>query len=84
MDVFSYTETRANLKRVMDKVVNDRTPVIITRAKAEPVVMVSLSDWQAMDETAYLLSSPANAERLRASIAELDAGRGEPHDLIER
>lgn len=83
MDVFSFTETRANLKRVMDKVVNDRTPVIITRQKAEPVVMVSLSEWRAMDETNHLLSSPANAERLRAAIAELDAGGGEVHDLIE-
>lgn len=83
MDVFSYSDTRANLKEVMDKVVNDRTPVVVTRQKAEAVVMVSLADWNAMEETLHLLSSPKNAERLRASIAELDGGKGVERELIE-
>ena len=81
MDVLTYSDTRANLKEVMDRVVGDRTPVIITRQKAEAVVMVSLADWNAMEETLHLLSTPANAESLRASIAELDAGGGVEREL---
>ena len=83
MDVISYSDTRANLKEVMDKVVNDRTPVVVTRQKAEAVVMVSLADWNAMEETLHLLSSQRNAERLRGAIAELDAGKGVERELIE-
>ena len=83
MDVLSYSETRANLKQVMDRVIDDCAPVIITRQKAKAVVMVSLDDWNAMEETLYLLSSPKNAESLRAGIRELDAGGGEEHELID-
>lgn len=83
MDVLSYSDTRANLKEVMDRVVDDRTPIVITRQKAEAVVMVSLADWNAMEETLYLLSSPTNAKRLREAIAELDAGGGTERELIE-
>ena len=83
MDVLSYSDTRANLKDVMDRVVDDHAPVVITRQKAESVVMVSLSDWNAMEETLHLLSSPANAQRLKASIAQLNAGHGQEHALIE-
>lgn len=83
MDVLTYSDTRANLKDVMDRVVNDRTPVVVTRQKAEAVVMVSLADWSAMEETLHLLSSPKNAERLREAIAELDAGGGVERELIE-
>jgi antitoxin YefM len=75
MNVFTYYHTRENLRAVMDRVVEDRAPVIIARHKGEAVVMVSLADWNAMEATAHLLSTPANARRLRASIAELDAGR---------
>lgn len=81
MDVMTYSETRANLKEVMERVVDDRTPVVVTRQKAEAVVMVSLSDWHAMEETLHLLSSPTNAARLRAAIQQLDAGRGTERDL---
>jgi antitoxin YefM len=83
MDVLTYTDTRAKLKEVMDRVVDDPRPVVITRQKAEAVVMVSLADWNAMEETVRLLSSPRNAERLREAIAELDAGGGAEHDLVE-
>jgi len=83
MDVLTYSDTRANLKDVMDRVVEDRAPVIITRQKAEAVVMVSLADWNAMEETLHLLSTPVNAERLRASVRELDAGGGTERELIE-
>jgi len=83
MDVLTFTDTRQNLKDVMDRVVEDHTPIMITRQKAESVVMVSLSDWNAMEETARLLSSPTNAARLAEAIAQLDAGKGREHDLSE-
>ncbi len=83
MDVVTYTETRAKLKEVMDRVVDDHQPVVITRQKAEAVVMVSLADWNAMEETVRLLSSPRNAERLREAIHELEAGSGAEHDLVD-
>ncbi|HZC80494.1 MAG TPA: type II toxin-antitoxin system prevent-host-death family antitoxin [Nitrospiraceae bacterium] len=83
MEVVTYSEARANLKDVMDRVVEDKTEVIVTRRKAEAVVMVSLSEWNSMVETAHLLSSPVNAERLRRSIEQMDAGKGTEHDLIQ-
>jgi antitoxin YefM len=84
MNVLTYSDTRANLKDVMDRVVEDRAPVVITRQKAEAVVMVSLADWNAMEETLHLLSSKTNAERLRAAIQELDAGGGTERALSAR
>ena len=83
MDVISFSESRANLKSLMDRVVADHTPVVIARQKAEAVVMVSLADSQAMEETTYLLGTPGNATLLAESIAELDAGQGQPRDLID-
>lgn len=75
MRTLSSTELRQNLSSVMDRVNDDHEPVIVTRAKGKPVVMVSLEDWASMDETTYLLASPANRAELLASIAELDAGK---------
>ena len=83
MKTLSSTELRANLSAVMDQVNDDHEPVIVTRAKGKPVVMVSLEDWASMDETTYLLSSPANRPSSCASIAELKAGKGVVRDLIE-
>lgn len=83
MDAMTYSDTRATLKAVMDRVVADRTPIVVTRRRGESVVMVSLADWNAMEETMHLLSSPRNAERLREGMAELDAGGGVEHELIE-
>ncbi len=76
MDVLTYSDARATLKDVMDRVINDRTHVVVTRQKAEAVVIVSLSDWNAMEETMHLLSSPKNAERLRQSIRQLEESKG--------
>ena len=64
MKTLSSAELRANLFAVMDRVNDDHEPVIVHRAKGKPVVMVSLEDWASMDETTYLLSSPANARML--------------------
>ncbi|MEP6982458.1 MAG: type II toxin-antitoxin system prevent-host-death family antitoxin [Sphingomicrobium sp.] len=82
MDVVTYSEARANLKDVMDRVVEDKTEVIVTRQKAEAVVMISLSEWNSISETMHLLSSPKNAERLRQSIEQMDAGKGIERDLV--
>lgn len=82
MDVLTYSDVRANLKGVMDRVVEDRTQVVVTRQKAEAVVMVSLEDWNAMEETMHLLSTPRNAERLRSSIRQLDIGKGTERELV--
>lgn len=81
MDVISYSDTRASLKKVMERVVDDRSPVLVTRQKAEPVVMVSLADWNAIEATMHLLSNPANARRLRDAVAQLDAGKGSERAL---
>jgi antitoxin YefM len=83
MDVLTYSDTRARLKEVMDRVVADRSAVVVTRKRGEAVVMVSLADWNAREETLHLLSSPANAARLAEAIAQLDAGEGAERDLIE-
>ena len=83
MDAISYTVARANLAKTMEKVCNDHDPVIITREEDPPVVMLSLEDYQSMEETAYLLRSPANARHLLESISELEAGKGTEQELIE-
>lgn len=77
----TFSNTRANLKSVMDRVVADHAPVKITRQKAEGVVMVSESDWESMEETLHLMSSPKNAERLLTAIRGLEAGRGVVREL---
>lgn len=83
MDVLNYSDARARLKDLMDKVVSDRSHIVVTRQKAEPVVMMSLSEWNAIEETLHLLSNPANAEELRESIRQLDRGKGLEHELID-
>jgi antitoxin YefM len=79
----SYTESRARYAEVLDGVVNDREEVVITRAGHDPVVIVSLEDYESLRETAYLMRSPANARRLLDAMERLEAGGGELHDLVE-
>jgi antitoxin YefM len=82
MDAITYTAARANLADTMDKVCEDHEPVIITRNGSEQaVVMMSLEDYKALEETAYLLRSPKNARRLFESIANLEAGQGTERKL---
>jgi antitoxin YefM len=83
MQSLSVSETRANLKSVLDRVVADKAPIAITRQKGEGVVMISQSEWESLEETLYLLRSPRNAARLLDAIRGLDAGEGEEHELIE-
>jgi antitoxin YefM len=83
MRTMSYSESRAKYAETLDSVVNDREEVVITRAGHEPVVMVSLDDYQSLKETAYLLRSPENARRLITAIERLEAGGGTQHELAE-
>ena len=82
----TYTAARENLASTMDRVCADHDPVIITRNRDQAVVMLSLDDYESLQETAYLLRSPANAKRLIASIESLNAGdsvRKSVKDLAE-
>ena len=83
MDIVNYSDARQNLKGLMDRVVDDMTQIVVTRQKAEPVVMVSLSEWNSISETMHLLSTPTNADRLLSAIAQLSAGDGKERELIE-
>lgn len=76
MDAVSYTAARENLASVMDRVCEDHAPVVITRNRNQSVVMLSLEDFEALEETAYLLRTPANAKRLLESIQALEGGQG--------
>jgi len=77
----SYTESRARYAEVLDSVTDDREEVVITRAGHEPVVIVSLEDYESLKETAYLMRSPANAQRLLDAMERLEAGRGVAREL---
>lgn len=83
MQTLTVSETRANLKAVLDRVVADKAPIHVVRPKGEGVVLVSQSEWEGMQETMHLLSSPANAKHLLDGIKELDAGTGEERELIQ-
>ncbi len=81
-EAITYTEARQNFASVMDRACDDHEPIIVTRQKSRPVVLMSLEDYNSMAETAYLLSTPANAERLMASIREADAGLARERELV--
>ncbi len=83
MRTLSYTHTRENFASTLDAVIADREEVIVTRAGHEPVVIVSLQDYESLKETAYLLRNPANARRLLGSIERLESGSGSQHALAE-
>jgi antitoxin YefM len=81
MKAISYTAAREKLAATMDKVCEDHDPVVITRNRDQAVVMISLEDYEALQETAYLLRSPANAQRLLESIRDLEEGRGVSREI---
>lgn len=83
MRTMTYSESRARYAETLTSVVEDREEVIITRAGHEPVVIVSLEDYQALKEAAYLLRSPVNARRLLTAIDRLESGGGVVRDLEE-
>lgn len=83
MDAISYTAARSHLAKTMEQVCEDHSPIIITRSKAPSVVMLSLEDFEALQETAYLLRSPNNARRLIDAMTELEQGGGQEKELLE-
>ena len=83
MDAITDTTVRANLASTMDRVCNDHEPLIITRNREQSVVMLSLEDYKSLEETAYLLRTPANAARLLAATAQLNVNEGTERKLAE-
>jgi antitoxin YefM len=83
MKTMTYSYSRANYAQTLESVIDDREEVVITRAGHEPVVIVSLADYQSLKETAYLLQNPTNARRLLGSIERLESGDGAAHELAE-
>ena len=83
MDAITYTAARANLADTMNRVCDDHEPIIITRNSQQAVVMMSLDDFKALEETSYLLRSPKNARRLLESISSLEAGQGKVRKLAK-
>ncbi len=83
MKAITYTAARENLAGTMAGVCLDHDPVIITRNRNQAVVMMSLEDYESLQETAYLLRAPANARRLLESLAELKENRGVIKSLDE-
>lgn len=83
MRTMSYTDSRARYAETLDAVVNDREEVVVTRAGHEPVVIVALSEYESLRESAYLLRSPENARRLFAAIGRLEGGHGAEHHLVD-
>jgi antitoxin YefM len=79
----TYSQSRANYAETLNSVIDDREEIVITRAGHDPVVIVSLADYESLKETAYLLRSPENARRLLVSIGRLEAGRGVQRELAE-
>jgi antitoxin YefM len=83
MNVLTYTEVRSNFKQAMDNVCVHHEPTVITRQRGEHVVMMSLEDYNSLQETLYLLSTPKNAQRLMESMAQIKAGKTKIRELID-
>ena len=83
MKAITYTAARQNLAKTMESVCKDHAPIIVTRKTTDSVVIISLEDYEALEETAYLLRSPKNTRRLIESIAQLEDGKGSERELSE-
>jgi len=83
METLSYSAFRSHLARTLDKVNDDHVPILITRQNGKPAIVMSVEDFKSYEETAYLMASPRNAERLSQAIAEAEAGELTEHGLID-
>ena len=83
MQTLNFSHTRQNLASTFDFVVDSCMPVTVTRQNKGPVVIISMKDYRAMEETIYLMQSQANATRLNRAINQLESGLGKPRKLIE-
>ncbi|MDC4276437.1 type II toxin-antitoxin system prevent-host-death family antitoxin, partial [Acinetobacter baumannii] len=79
----TYSDLRKNLEHVLDRVIDDHSPVLVTRQNKQPAVLISLDDFNGFEETAHLLKSAMNAKRLRDSIAQIETDKTIKHELIE-
>ena len=84
MKVIRCAELQDNLADILDYVIDDHAPVLINKEDKQAVVIISLDDCNAFKETAYLLKSPANAQRLHDSIAQIEAAQTISHNLIQK
>ncbi len=82
MQTISYSTFRSNLSSVMDSVNEDHKPVLITRQNGKPAIVISVEDFESYQETAYLMQSPKNAQRLNEAMADIEAGKTLSHGLI--
>jgi antitoxin YefM len=73
--IVTYTHARNNLAKTIDSVLADQAPVAISRQNGDPVVLISLAEYESLMETEYLLRSPANAQRLNESMKQLANGK---------
>jgi antitoxin YefM len=84
MQAMTFNEVAANLSALMDRVNDDHEPIVVTRENSKPVVLISLDDFNAWQETEYLTRSRANAEDLRQAVDEILTRRNlGHHSLIE-
>ena len=83
MHTMSYSAFKNHLAQTLDKVNDDHVPVVITRQKGKPAVILSLEDFKSYEETAYLMASPKNAKRLTQAIAEVEEGKVVKRGLLE-
>ena len=83
MQTINFSQTRQNLASTFDSVVDNSIPIIVTRQNKEPVVIISMKDYRAMEETIYLMQSQVNAKRLNRAIVQLEAGYGTQRELID-
>lgn len=83
MDTISYTAVRNNLAKTIDKVNEDHAPVIITRQKGKSAVLISLDDYNAYEETAFLMRHPKNAARLLKAMQDVANNKYTERELIE-
>ena len=83
MEITTYSNFRQNLKGFMDMVFKSRVPLFVTRSKGDAVVVLSKTDYESMQETIHLLSSPKNAERIAIALEEYKQGKGERKELTD-
>ena len=83
MDAISYTNARNSLAKTMDRVNENHEPIVITRQNGSPAVLMSLEDFNAWEETAYLLRSPANAKHLSDAVAAISSGNTKERALLK-
>lgn len=83
MDVMTYSDFRSNLARTIDRVNDNHKPVLVTRQNGKPAVLMSVEDYNAFQETAYLMASPKNAQRLSEAIHQIESGQSTDHGLID-